>query len=222
MVNPLFQWERTPLRKRRSGCSARSCLGVARMFNCQLGWGRGGGGDEGWFLFGCFPQVYCKHHADYWGWLNYAFLSCLSPFILTPPSPPSLLAIISFTCIFFNTVGTSSSSFLVNMLQFGICICIFHVFLTEFRECVYEYCNWTTAHWFLEWGAEFSDTKNLSHIYTHTGAHCWFVSNSYYHLYPPLPLTLQWVKSTVQTPICIPCGSLKTGEAGIQTILDLV
>ena len=46
------------------------------------GWERGGG-DEGWFLFGCFPQVYWKHCADYWGWLNHIFLSWC---ILSPQS----------------------------------------------------------------------------------------------------------------------------------------
>ena len=60
---PSFSMGKTPLRKRRSGFSARSCLGVARMFNCELGlrkrrW-RGWGLMFTWFFSSSLLRASC-------------------------------------------------------------------------------------------------------------------------------------------------------------------
>ena len=137
------------------------------------GWGRGGGRDEGWFLFGRFLQVYCEHCADYWGWLNYIFLSWCHP------HSSSLIARHCFfdLCFLLLLVLRAPLSLWIrcNLEYVSVSFMLFW----QFKECVFESCNWTPVHRFLKWGADFPATKNLNHVNTNTGADCWFVSNSY-------------------------------------------
>ena len=67
----------------------------------------------------------------------------------------------------------------------GFLTCHFPAFLALLRLAQVQKSKlWKcrcTVHWFLGWGADFTDTN---HVNAHTGADCWFVSNSYCHLYP--------------------------------------
>ena len=130
------------------------------------GWGRGGGGDEGWFLFGRFLQVYCEHCADYWGWLNYIFLSWCHP------HSSSLTA----RCWFFDVCFLLLCVLRAPLFLWIHCnleyVSVSFMFFWQFRKCVWilqlDPCSWVSR--MRSWLPWHQESQPCQHQYR-----CWLL-----------------------------------------------